>query len=207
VLSLLAAHRTVTTVATTPSDLAAAAASAGALKRANSQGVVFHDDFRLTPQGAVYTKLEALNDRRRLLAARKTVLEAAGAHPDHDSPGDSSTGAALVDNLLAAVDAFMGSLRAVPQGSNRSPLTIAALRDQLHDASGFTHVLLVKAEGASTQQVVDDRLFRDDRFSVVAFAPITYMLVATATSEILAAGTASGEAKGRGKIGGDFKFE
>ncbi len=112
----------------------------------------------------------------------------------------------LIDGTIAAIDKFLTSLTTVPKGGTRSPLTLAALREDLRDGKDpFTHVLLVKGNGGSTSQVIDDKpLWAADRFAVVGTAGITYMLIDTATSNVLAAGNASGAADVSGKVTTEF---
>lgn len=140
----------------------------------------------------------------------------------------ATASAGSIDSLLAAVDAFNASLNAVPEGASRSPLTVAAIREHLNDvpppqtsttlAEGvaravepdkrFTHVLLVKGSGGSAQQMFDDKPFLfEDKFAVVATANITYLLIATTGSAVLAAGNAGGSAAAHGSVGDEFKFQ
>jgi hypothetical protein len=217
ILSLLSAHRTVTTSSATVSDLAAAAAAAGALRAEQPAPPIVHDDIRLLPLGPVHTKLTELSRQRQRLVARRLELAAtpAGADDDHAEDTDTDAGTdeqkalvAAIDSLLAAIDAFTAAVRAVPQGSTRSPLTLAALHAQLHAETStaklpaFTHVLFVKGAGGSVQQVVEDRpLLFKDRFSLVGTASITYMLLDTRSNELVAADTATGEASVHGTVG------
>jgi hypothetical protein len=118
----------------------------------------------------------------------------------------------LIDSVREAIDAFMVSLTGVPDGQTRSPLTLAVMREQLHASPGqepaFTHVLLVKGEGGSAAQTVDDRpLWSEDKFSVVATAGITYMLIETTRSTIVEAGVATASAAGHGTIGSQFALD
>ncbi len=112
----------------------------------------------------------------------------------------------LVVSGIQAIDAFVDSVSDVPEGATRSPLTLAAMREGLKPpaeaaADGFTHVLLVKGNGGSATQVVDDRpLWMADRFASVGTARITYVLIESATNKVVAAGDASGAAKGSGKL-------
>lgn len=75
VLSLLSAERSLTTKAVTVTDLAAAAAVAGAIvsKRGEKVAVV-HDDFRLVATGAVQQAAVRVGQKRIDLVARKLEL-------------------------------------------------------------------------------------------------------------------------------------
>ena len=76
VLSLFSAQRTVRTSAATVTDLAAAAAVAGALTAADGARLaVVHDDFRLTLTSTVRDNAAALTTKRQQLASRKILLE------------------------------------------------------------------------------------------------------------------------------------
>jgi hypothetical protein len=130
----------------------------------------------------------------------------------------------LAESLQTSVDAFITALTTIPEGAKRSPLEIAAWREGLRDVRfsedasdpapstqqpdpGFTHVLLVKGNTGSVQQTLDDKpLWFKDRYSVVATASITYMLIQTDDGQMLAAGIESGSATGTGKIGNDFEL-
>jgi len=252
-LSLFSAHRTVTTAPVTISDLAAAAATVGALRRLTDSGRLIHDDLRLIPKGAVHRKVEALGAKQQELVGHKIALEAdkarssaelaearakvseltaaLAANPQNsnelrpllagerkrleslEQKVDAATvKVGLIESVLSAINAFMASLTAVPEGGKRSPLALAAMREQLHEATAgdhpFTHVLLVKGNAGSAQQSVDDRpLWLDDKYSAVATASITYMLLETETSQLLTADNVTGSAAAYGKIGDEFEVK
>lgn len=256
VISLLSAHRKVSSRALTIENLAAAAATAGALQSEDRIAAVVHDDFRLLPQGTVHARVAALAGERRELIARKLELDSEKAIATTDLavekatigdleqqlPGGTDrqtlqtqleqhrrtaagheqeistagTRIALIDAVVAAIDEFSGALRIVPEGG-RSPLATAALREQLHATPSdgendkpidpyFSHVVLVNANPGSAHQVVEDRLLRKDKFTVVAIVNVAYMLIATSDSHVVAAGNASAKATGHGKIGESFDF-
>jgi hypothetical protein len=256
-LSLFAAHRTVTSAAVSIDDLAAAAATAGAFTRLKDAGAVVHDDVRLLSTGGVHRRLATLSDRGQQLVGQRIALEAAVASAqarlelarakvddalkalekttaDEEpakrkaldqarealGPLEQELSAAtvklgLVQSVKSAIDAFITSLTAVGAGT-RSPLTLAAMRERLHDvedpaaAEGdapaddgrFTHVLLVKGNGGAAMQLVEDKpLWSDDTFAVVATAGITYMLIETGESRVLAAGNVGGSVEAHGTLG------
>ncbi|MBA3422896.1 MAG: hypothetical protein H0U12_13585 [Thermoleophilaceae bacterium] len=252
-LSLFSAHRTVMTAPVTISDLTAAAATVGALRRLTDSGVLIHDDLRLLPKGAVHGKAEALGAKQQELVGHKIALEAdkarstaelaearakvseltaaLAANPDNanelrpqvaeelkqlESLEQKVDAAAikvgLIESVLSAIDHFITSLTAVPEGGKRSPLALAAMREQLHEATAgdhpFTHVLLVKGNAGSAQQSVDDRpLWFDDKYSAVATASITYMLLETETSQLVTADNVTGSAAAYGKIRDEFEVK
>jgi hypothetical protein len=74
-LSLFAAKRSVKTAEAAVSDLAAGAATAGALKRERPGWTIVHDDVRLLKRGDVGAKLDALNGSRQELTGYKLQLE------------------------------------------------------------------------------------------------------------------------------------
>jgi hypothetical protein len=230
VLSLFSSRRTVSTAATAASDLAAAAAVADALRRPEVV-VVHDDFRLIPENGdkgkpgekGVYTMLAEVADRRQKLVAKKLefsdakstaeveLAKAKAAEPPDDGAianltkevRDAATRLGLVDSVITAIDTFIAAIRVVPAGATRSWLTTAALRDALHDQEPrFTHVLLLKAQAGQAQQQLDNRpFFFKDRFSTVADTSITYALIETAQSTIVASGTVTGTASARGNIG------
>jgi len=75
VLSLLSAKRSLTTAAVTITDLAAAAAVAGALVRQQGDHIlVFHDDFRLVLPGRLQVATTLVATKRQDLVAEKIAL-------------------------------------------------------------------------------------------------------------------------------------
>jgi hypothetical protein len=248
-ISLLTAHHTLSTSPVTADSFAAAAVVAGELSQRTPKPAVFHDDFRLLPEGgAVLQKLSTLADERQKLTACKTPLEETkstesarlgglnaavkgleeklhetkksdrepvrsqleGKHAEIEACevaiGKCAVRLALIDSTAGAIDQFTTSLRTTAEGAAHSPLTAAILREQLHgdcrDEDKFTHVLLVKAESGSAQQLIDDRpLMFKDRFSTIATTSVTYMLIETEGSTILRSGSIGGEATIEGTVG------
>jgi hypothetical protein len=233
VLSLISAHRSLTTSAVTVDSLTAAAVVAGRLsRREHPPAAVVHDDIRLVPEkGAVQKSLAKLNKHREELLARKIALEDENAAREPElaelkakakkDPGKAMDVAkaegkaseitvrlGLIDSTTATIDKFTASLQAKAEGATRSPLAAAILHEQLHradpDGGKFTHVLFVKAEPGSAQQLIDDRpLAFKDKFSTIATSSVTYMLIDTAGSTVIDAGSVGGEAKITGSIGSD----
>lgn len=226
-LSLLSVDRTLSTGATAVGDLAAAAAVAGSL--AQSVRVV-HDSLRLG-KSEVAENFDNLLDKRGLLIRRKvtfsdqkTAAEARlsktkeAASPDADTiadltrkVADAKTRLALVEDVMAKIDAFATVARTVPQGGKRSLLSTASLYEALHKdgengKSKLTHVLLVKAQAGQAQQELEHHKAGHDKFSTVADISITYMLLDLEGSTILGAGTVGGVASVYGKIGEEPTF-
>jgi len=111
---------------------------------------------------------------------------------------------ALLESVTTAIDAFSASLIAVADGATRSPLAIAATREQLHpDApDAFTHALLVRSESGGASQTIDDKAFwMSDKVSIVATASITWFLLKTSDSSIVDSGIAGDTATAHGEIG------
>jgi hypothetical protein len=104
VLSLLTAHRTLTTASVAVSDLAASAAVAGALKARDEAKdmTVVHDDFRLVPGAGVYTSNTTLSDRRQTLNGRKIELTTDKSVEDANLAAANAAKAA-VQKLIKAV--------------------------------------------------------------------------------------------------------
>lgn len=238
ILSLLSAHRTLSSAAVTASDLAALAAVAGAMKTDST--TVFHDNFRLVPGGGVYTLAASVGAKRQELVARKIAL----GDKKSDLTADLATAKAeleglqkakppdqalvleaekkvyrvqaqldevevrvgVVESLLSAMDSFVAAIRAIPANGGRSALATAALHEQLHGGDGgetkYTHVLLVKTQSGQVQQMLDNRpLWFKDKYSTAVEASISYMLLDTASSAIVAAGTESAVQSAHGTIG------
>ena len=235
VLSLLSAQRTVTTGATAPGDLAISAAVAGALAGTLPDDVpVLHDSFRTVTDGPTLVALEAMNERRRLLAERRLALnkpaaktrvndlldqiaaklDAGKEKADVEEAGQESAkpdpelAAKLdaIDALAAQIDAFAIALRTIPAGATHSPLATAMLHDVI--ASGeISHALLVKAEpGGWTRLESKKPLWFADRFSMAVEANVTYLLIETASSRVIDGGTATATLSAKGEIGDEITF-
>lgn len=212
-LGVFSAHRTLKSGDIQATDLAAAAAVAGALVDPDDAGAIRHDSFRLLPTDGVHREHADLVTLRRRLAALKLTLEQTKARTpasDDQTLGRIAARLALVESVSTAIDTFNASITAVPQGAARSPLGLAAAREELHPddkdvAHAFTHALLVKADGGSVHQTIDDKPFLiDDKLSIIAAASITWMLIDARTSEVVGAGTAAGTATAHGTIGDRF---
>jgi hypothetical protein len=109
----------------------------------------------------------------------------------------------MIESLLAAIDGYLTTIR-TPAGGQRSPLATASLHAQLHaeGATGFTHVLLVKAQAGQAQQELENRpLWWRDKFSVAVDVSLTHMLIETKASGIEAAGSKTVSRTAHGKIG------
>jgi hypothetical protein len=123
----------------------------------------------------------------------------------------------MIEALLTGIDSFTTAIGTVPAGARRSPLTTAALHEQLRgrpaDATlegtpakpgepAFTHVLLIKAQPGGSQHILDNRpLWFQDKFSTLVEISVTYVLITTATSEVTASGTATRVARAYGEMG------
>lgn len=197
-LSLLSAHRTVSTAAVTVSDLAAAAAVAGALTTDSTD--VIHDTFRLVPTDSVFQKFKQLGKMRQLLVERKLKLEG------QENAANEKVRLGLIDGVITAIDTFSAAIRTVATNAKRSPLASAALYEQLHcEQNKFSHVLLIKAEGGQAQQTTDNRPFWfKDKFSTFVDVNLLYFLIETPSSKIIKAGTVNATATTRGTIGENF---
>ena len=85
-------------------------------------------------------------------------------------------------------------------------MAAAILREGLHDGT-IKYVLFVKSQSASGAQLVNDKpLWLDDKFSVLAAASISWVLVDPASGEVLDADVTTGTAQANGKIGETFEF-
>jgi hypothetical protein len=196
VVGMMAAQHTVSSFAITADDLAATAAVVGALLDTVPDVDVAHNDFRMRTESAVDSELTGLRERRWRLAELEIPAEAVAEKE-------------RVMALIAAIDAFDSAVRAVPAGAKRSPLTNAALYEELHKDDGIDHVLLVKGLSGSGSQVVADRpLWFKDRFFVTTTVNITYLLLAAGKSNrIVHGGTESATVTLRGRIGDKLEPE
>lgn len=237
VLSLFSAHRTLGSAAVTASDLAAAAAVAGAMT-AHAATTVAHDDFRLVPGSGVYALTGTVGEKRQDLVAQKIALgdkksaviaELATAKAELEAAQETIPAPSgqpqqieaakrkiadvearlsvielrvgVIDSLLTAADAFIATVRTIPAGARRSPLATAALHEQLHTGD-YTHVLLVKTQAGQAQQLLDNQpLWLRDKFSTAVEISVTFMLIETPASVVVAAGTESVVQSAHGKIG------
>jgi hypothetical protein len=207
-VSLLSAHRTVTSGKVTIDDITAAAAAAGVLKGRNPKRRVFHDTNRPLPMGGeIARKVDGLYGLRSQLIERKVTLESRKP-ADGTDPSDGLTEAiALVAKVSESIEESLAKLAAVPDGATRSPLAAAILREGLHNGA-VKYVLFVKAQSASGLQLVNDKpLFFGDKYAVVAAASISWMLVDAAGGDVLDAQVTTGTAQATGKVGDRFDFD
>ncbi|MCO5219275.1 MAG: hypothetical protein M9953_01725 [Thermomicrobiales bacterium] len=124
--------------------------------------------------------------------------------------------AAILDELTTLtteITSFAEAITSIPEGSRRSMLMTAMVQGQLHQMednqpSFFSHVLLVKSQPGSWSQVLDDRpLWLADRFASMAEAHITYMLIDTVDSSVVAAGTETAVWQLYGTLGNELKLK
>ena len=118
---------------------------------------------------------------------------------------------AVVGDVLTAIDQFLVAVHTVPAAGKRSAFAAAALREELREFDGkrkIARVLFVSASSASAAQFADDRpLLFEDKFESIASLSISYWMIDTATSDIVAAGTAAGSARLKGSIGGSVEVQ
>lgn len=183
VVALLSTTRTVMSAAVPVDDVQASTAVAGALANADRDARVVHDEFRLLGSTDLDERIAELGRLRRRLFT--------------DVTEDRRKSAEMLDE---AIGAFLAALLAEPDGA-QSLYMRAALRAELH-TGGFEQLLLVKGTVGSATQVVSDRpLWAKDRFTVVATAGITFLLIRVADSQVLDGGTRAGTASVAGTIG------
>lgn len=201
-LSLLAAHRSITTHTISPDDISAVIAVSGAL--ANKGMTVMHDQFRVLVEGETHRSVERVWTSKQGLVQRK--LELSGAK---DEESDHKLRVELISDLITAIDSYLTAISSASPDGERSALTNAVLRELLHDASSTRRfVLLVKGYGGSSTQLVNDKPFWfKDEFSIVASMGISYLLVDAGNGTVAAGGSRSGTVTVTGKIGGDLEFK
>jgi hypothetical protein len=201
-LSLLAAHRNITTHAINSDDTSAAAAVAGALV---SKGViVLHDQFRVLAEGEIHKIIKRIRQSKQDLIKMKFELSQVT-----DEDPDRNLRFELVSALITAIESYLTAISTASSDGKRSALTDAVLREVLHDPSvPRRFAILVKGCGGSSAQLVNDKPFwSKDEFSVVASMGISYLLVDAENGRVAAAGVRSGSVSMAGKIGGDFQFK
>ena len=99
VLSLMSAHRSITTTSGPADDLAAAVSVVGALLRADPRGAVWHDGFRtLSGDGRTYQVLKELRETRGKLAQ---LASSDGTAKDER--------AERTEPIIAAIDQFVAA--------------------------------------------------------------------------------------------------
>ena len=194
VLAMFSTSSAIATSAASPSAASVATVVAGVL--AAQQGMtVLHDTFRVPQPGPLDARVAAL-------LARCEGLRAMAATPQPDTGADPRV--AMAADLVKRIEAFLAAITAVPAGATRSILTTARARQCLH-ADQPIHVLLVQEASATTSQLVDTKL-GDDPFEVVTSAAVPWVLVRSDREAVVAAGTATGTAKARGKVHGEVTF-
>jgi hypothetical protein len=132
---------------------------------------------------------------------------------------DAAVRMATIESLISSIDAFNSAIRVVPTGGRRTPLSTAALHELLHGnaieltggpeaqqtrplASGISHVLLVKGQAGTAQQMTENRpLWARDKFSAIVDVSVTYILIQTTDSQVLDADTVTATATAHGDIG------
>jgi hypothetical protein len=201
-LSLLAAHRSITTHTINSDDMSAVIAVCGAL--ASKGATVMHDQFRVLAEGEIHSNLERVRMSRQGLIQMKLELSRAT-----DDDPDRKLRVELISALITAIDSYLTTISSASSAGQRSALTNAILREVLHDAdSARRFVVLVKGYGGSSAQLVNDKPFWfKDEFSIVASMGISYLLVDAENGRVAAGGSRSGTVMAAGKIGGNLEFK
>jgi hypothetical protein len=198
VVSLFSANRKISGASVNADDTQAVMSVATAMIKHNPPIKVLMDDFRTAGAagtGHISRLLSDLSTQRIALEKRKAAL---GAE-------DTAT-AASIGQLTAAIDAFLSSVMAVPSGATRSACTTAILREQLHDGT-IDRVVLVKGVGGATAQVVTDRpLWFKDKFTSIASAGLSWLMLTTVDGAVVAGGSKVSTLEMKGTIGADITF-
>lgn len=201
VVSLFSANRKISGASVSADDIQAVIGVAAAMAQQQPPLKVLIDDFRTVDRtGHISGLLNEVNTERLALAGRKAELTGS------TSPEDSSS-LALVSQVASAIDAFLASILAVPSGATRSAYTGAIFRERLHDGS-IAGVVLVKGVGGSTAQVVNDKpLWFKDKFTTIASAGLSWLLVGTADGAVVAGGSKVSTLEITGTIGETIKVK
>jgi hypothetical protein len=201
VISLFSANRKISGASVTADDTQAVIGVAAAMTQLEKPVQVLMDDFRtLDRNGPVSELLASVNSQRLALTARKAELTSTASPEGTES-------LAVVGQVAAAIDAFLASILAVPAGATRSAYTSAVLRERLHDGS-IACVVLVKGVGGSTAQVVNDRpLWFKDKFTTIASAGLSWLMVDPASGAVIAGGTKVSTLEISGTIGESIRVK
>jgi hypothetical protein len=225
IASLFAVNRDISYEATTPDVISAHAAVARELIKHPGVSVT-QDDFRLTPEDGIFGTMHSLN---ALALKLDTASRAAKAFTDTNKPSDPPAGdgdaKAAHDALLAKLQlaaeretdlgerakdiaAFITSATTVATGETRSPLTTAAMREQLYGLiNRFDFVLLVPSPTVEAHQVLSDRIIGWDRLTVAGSVSLSYLLLDTVSGNLAAAGVVEGSAGMHGRVGDELTLE
>jgi hypothetical protein len=201
VISLFSANRKISGASVTADDTQAVIGVAAALTQLEKPVQVLMDDFRTLDRGGPVSQLLAsVNGQRLALTARKAELTSA------TSP-EGTESLAMVGQVAAAIDAFLASILAVAAGATRSAYTSAVLRERLHDGT-IACVVLVKGVGGSTAQVVNDRpLWFKDKFTTIASAGLSWLMVDPVSGAVIAGGTKVSTLEISGTIGESIRVK
>jgi hypothetical protein len=138
-------------------------------------------------------------------ALDKACQELAGWVEDERAKPDPDTERlAQGDKLLVTCRTALASLTDIPAGAAVSLLAAAELQDVLH-TDMFKAILVVKGGAASATQLINDRKFRSDKFSILSSASIAYALIYHRDDgRIGLAGVVHGSKSFTGTIGSDI---
>lgn len=201
VISLFSANRKISGAPVSAGDIQAVVGLAAALAQQQPPLRVLMDDFRTVDRtGPISDLLRKVNAGRLALAGRAAELTGS-TRPEDSSP------LALTLQVASAIDAFLTSILAVPDGATRSAYTSAILHEGLHDGS-IAGVVLVKGVGGSTAQVVNDKpLWFKDKFTTIASAGLSWLLIDTADGSVVAGGSKVSTLEITGTIGETIKVK
>jgi hypothetical protein len=201
VVSLFSANRKISGASLIADDIQAVMGVAAAMVQQQSPPKVLMDDFRTVDRtGPISDLLNQVSTERLALARRKAELTGS------TSPADSSS-LALIGQVSSAIESFLTAILAVPSGATRSAYTSAILRERLHDGSVGV-VVLVKGVGGSTAQVVNDRpLWFKDKFTTIASAGLSWLMIAPGDGAVIAGGAKVSTLEVNGTIGAGVKVK
>lgn len=201
-LSLFSTNRTLSSFTTTVDTKAAVAGVASTLVADHSIKVQL-DDFRTTSLGgSVVNKEKELKDARINLIKHKLDIEIGLTQADKDQ----NVALDQISDLIKRIDAFIISLHTIPSGGKRSPFGIAILRQHLHVSENgnieFPMILFIEASAGTVDQLINNKpLLFNDNFHLIGSVAITYWLMDTKTSNVMASGVESDIYELYGKIG------
>jgi hypothetical protein len=199
VISLFSANRTVAGASTKADDLQAVIGVAAAMADQVPPLKVLVDDFRTVDQkGPIEILLDKVNASRVALAGLKDELTASTTPADVQALGQ-------VNQVASVIDTFVGSILAIPSGGTRSAYTGAILRERIHNQT-IDCVVLIKGVSGSTAQVINDRpLWFKDKFTTVASAGLSWLIVRTSDGAVAGGGSQVSSMQLSGTIGGSIE--
>jgi hypothetical protein len=209
VLSLFAAHRTLTVQDLTVEDAEAVAAVAGSLASAEVGERVVIDSFRFLesdppPENGKASAVLAARDRlQKALIDLQKALAVEKVKPKEEA---DAAWIAAAEAIAAVARDTLDAADTIPSGGTMSPLTAAVAVEHIR-LGDYQYVLLVQEAGASVVELASDRaLAMKDPIHVVGTVALAYQLIDPQDSHVIAAGVEAGHAEVIGRLGSKIEI-